>query len=202
MPLDLETISVFGRKRKEITYDVVRPLNEDDFEHLKQERGVQKNPSRVRRLSERHRNLARILASGKPDWEAAIITGYTEATVSVLRHDPAFSNLVRHYSEERDLAFLDVQEKMAAVNGTALDELQDRLELEPEAISTPQLLEIVKVTSDRTGNGPQSSNTQVNINVNMASRLEAARKRIQARVIDAKVEEVPNDGHGVLVERE
>ena len=54
-------------------------------------------------------------------------------------------------------------------------ELQDRLELDPEKVSTDQLLDTIKLTADRTGNGPKQTN--VNVNVNLGDRMKAARER-------------------------
>jgi hypothetical protein len=40
------------------------------------------------------------------------------------------------------------------------------------------LLEIVKTLADRTGYGPATKNTQVNLNVGIATTLERARQRV------------------------
>lgn len=194
MSYGLETIKLSGRAAKVVEADFVRPLEMADMELLVDERQTQKprQLSSLTMLSERHRNLARLLAMGKPDWECAVITGYTQSRISILKSDPAMQNLIKHYSEEKDIVFVQAHEKMAQVASTALDVLQDRLE-DPEHVakmSDGQLIEIVKTAADRSGLGP-ASKSEVNVNVNIADRLEAARKRAhESRMIEAKAVEV------------
>jgi hypothetical protein len=190
MTLGLD-IALVGRKEIPVEWEVTRQLSISDLEALTKERAVQKPQplSAVKRLSERHRNLARVLASGKPDWEAAVITGYTVSRISILKADPAMRHLISHYQEDRDLAYQSVYEKAAAVSSDILDEIADRLENPDEdtQFSNGQLLEAFKVLADRSGNGP-SSTVESNVNVNISDRLQAARKRaLDARLIEAKV---------------
>lgn len=194
MTLGLETLRLTGRAAMPIAAEFVRALTAEDIEMLAKERSVQKPKelSSLTMLSERHRNLARLLAMGKPDWECAVITGYTASRISILKSDPAMQNLIKHYSEEKDIVYVQAHEKMAQVASTALDILQDRLE-DPEKVaemSNGQLLQIVEISSDRSGMGP-TSKSEVNVNVNIAERLEAARKRARDASrpqIDAKAE--------------
>ena len=193
MELGLEILRTVGRRERELNPQVVRELEAEDLLSLSEERGVQKPVGlKLERLSERHRNLARLLAAGKEDWEISAITGYTVSRISVLKGDPAMQNLIRHYREEVDIVFTQVNEKLAHVAGTALDLIQDRLE-DPEQsgeMSVGQLMELAKLGADRTGNGP-SSKSEVQVNVSIADRLEAARKRsLQAKLIEATAVEV------------
>jgi hypothetical protein len=186
--LDIATI---GRKEIPVQWEVSRPLAVSDLAELSRERGVQKPQalSAVKRLSERHRNLARVLAAGKPDWEAAIITGYTPSRISILKNDPAMKHLISHYQEDRDLAYQTVYEKAAAVSADILDEIADRLEnpTEDTEFTNGQLLEAFKALADRSGNGP-SSTVESNVNVSISDRLQAARKRsLDARLLEARV---------------
>lgn len=194
MSYGLETIRTIGRATKPVEAEFARPLTAEDLQALSDERGVQKPKqlSSLSMLSERHRNLARLLAMGKPDWECAVITGYTQSRISILKSDPAMLNLIKHYSEEKDIVYVQAHEKMAQVVSTALDVLQDRLE-DPAHVakmSDGQLLQIVEVAADRSGLGP-STKSEVQVNVNIADRLEAARKRAhEARMIEATAVEV------------
>ena len=194
MTLGLETLRLTGRAAMPIAAEFVRALTAEDLEMLAKERSVQKPKelSSLAMLSERHRNLARLIAMGKPDWECAVITGYTPSRISILKTDPAMKNLIKHYCEEKDIVYVQAHEKMAQVVSTALDELQERLEddTQRKEISTGQLLQIIEVSADRSGMGP-SSKSEVNVNVNIAERLEAARKRARDASrpqIDAKAE--------------
>lgn len=191
MTIGLETIKLTGRAALPVSAEFVRPLTAEDIEMLVAERNTQKPKqlSSLTMLSERHRNLARLLAMGKSDWECAIITGYTQSRISILKSDPAMRNLIKHYEEEKDIVYVQAHEKMAQVVSTALDVLQERLE-DPEQtaeMSTGQLLSIIEVSADRSGLGP-TSKTETTVNVNIADRLEAARKRAReaSRIIEAK----------------
>lgn len=188
-------MKLIGRAAMPLAVEYVRPLTAGDLEMLAQDRGVQKPKtlSSLTMLSERHRNLARLLAMGKSDWECSVITGYTQSRISILKSDPAMRNLIKHYSEEKDIVYVQAHEKMAQVVSTALDVLQERLE-DPEAVaemSTGQLLSIIETSADRSGLGP-SSKSEVQVNVNIADRLEAARKRAReaSRTIEVKAQPI------------
>lgn len=158
---------------------------------LTEERGEQKPKklSTLSMLSERHRNLARLIAMGKTDWECSIITGYTVSRISLLKSDPAMKNLIAHYSEEKDIVYVQAHEKIAQLNSTALDIMQERLE-DPEHVaemSDAQIMKIIEASSDRSGLGP-TTKSEVQVNVNIADRLEAARKRVhEAKMAEAKM---------------
>lgn len=198
MTMGLETLKLKGRAAKPIAAEFLRPLTAEDLAMLAEDRNVQKprTLSTLTMLSERHRNLARLLAMGKTDWECSVITGYTVSRISILKTDPAMRNLIKHYSEEKDIVYVQAHEKMAQVVSTALDVLQERLEDEEQVkeMSTGQLLSIIEVSADRSGLGP-SSKSEVSVNVNIAERLELARKRAReaSQIIDAKVLEVKED---------
>ena len=194
MSLDLDIVRTIGRAEIDLEPEVTRVLSESDLERLTTERGVQKPKelSSLSRLSERHRNLAKLIASGVPQWEAAAITGYTQSRVSILLNDSAFRNLVRFYSQENNIIYTTTNERIAQAGLTATDLLMERLEdpEQAEKMSVSQLLEIAKVMHDRSGNGP-SATTQVNVTVGLAERLEAARRRVlQNNLIEAKAVEV------------
>jgi coproporphyrinogen III oxidase-like Fe-S oxidoreductase len=69
--------------------------------------------------------------------------------------------------------------------------LQDRLETEPETMDAETLLSVAKFGADRSGHGPQSRQTNVNINVNLADRLSAARKRVSSPQTEGAEEPPP-----------
>jgi hypothetical protein len=195
MTLSIEGISLNGRKARKPSLSFVRELTGDDLETLTEERGEQKPISRVKRLGERHQNLARLLASGVPAWEAAIITGYTESYISVLQGDKTFQNLILFYRTDRDDAVKKAQAQLAGLSVDVIQELQRRIEDEPEDFSVGQLVEVGKLALDRSGNGPASATTNTQININLADRLEAARKRLSERTIEGKVND---EGHEVV----
>jgi len=178
MDLDLDTVRTRGRAPTLISATVVRELATEDLELLALEKGSK--PSALKRISDRHHALARAIASGMPEYEAAAVTGYDISRISILKNDPAFQELLAFYRDEKDKAFRSVQDKLAGIASDALDELQTRIEDTPEKLTTTQLMQLVQLGADRSGNGP-SSTTTVNTNVGAADRLEAARARVAER---------------------
>lgn len=184
LPMDLST-EIFrtrGRAAKPVSAAVVRALDEADLSLLADEKGSV--PAAVKRLSERHHALARNLAGGMAPSEAAIVCGYSLSRVSILQDDPAFKELLHFYREDVKGQYRDLHTRLAGIAADALDVLQDRLEEQPEDLSVGQLIELSKMGADRTGFGPQTSQTNLNVNIDLASRLEAARKRVRERVIE------------------
>lgn len=174
--MDLD-IPLIGRKEAPVLAEVLRPLTVADIGLLMTERSTQ--PNAIKRLTDSHHALARCLATGMKDVEASAVTGYTPSRISVLRDSPLFAELVSHYRSSADPVLADMHERMLSVGLTAVDELRERLESEPEKIGTPTLIEAVKTLADRTGHGPQTKATNLNINVSLAERVAEGRRRAQ-----------------------
>lgn len=189
MSLGLRTV---GRAAMPVDYEIERELTVDDLATLNEPRGSVAPPS-VTRLRERHHALARSLAAGHTHTEAAAITGYERARISVMLADPAFRELVEHYRTQVDVAWRDGAQAMADLHLDATTILHERLVESPDTFDNSDLLETMKLTADRTGHGPQTKNTNVNVNVDLGSRLEAARARAQQAkqidVVDAEIVE-------------
>jgi len=189
MDLNLETVRTRGRAPSLVTANLVREIEAPDLDLLASEKGS-KAPA-LKRISDRHHALARAIASGMAMGEAALVCGYDISRVSILKDDPAFQELLEFYREEKDRAFRSVQDKLAGIASDALDELQTRIEDEPEKLSVGQLLQLVTIGADRSGNGPTSTQN-LNVNEGLADRLEAARQRVKdrrTRVIEGSVNE-------------
>lgn len=192
--LDPAPFRVKGRAAVPLVASVVRSIGEADLSALTVEKGS-KAPA-LKRLAERHHALARCLASGMSQGDAAVTCGYSSSRVSILLDDPTFQNLLAFYREDTQRAYLDLHQRLAGIASDAAELLSDQLETdlatEPgeRKVSIGQLVEIVKTGADRTGHGPQS--TQLNVNVGIAARLEAARKRVAARdkMIEGECEDV------------
>jgi hypothetical protein len=131
--------------------------------------------SGLKRLRDTHHALARCLAAGVSNQEASSITGYSPGYISILKGDPTFQELVAFYRANLTLAQADVTFRLTALNLSFIGELQDRLEVNPAGMSNAFVLEAVKVLSDRTGHAPMIKS--LNVNVDLAGRLEAARRR-------------------------
>lgn len=177
MDLSTEIFRTRGRAPKPLTVSVVRELDRADLVLLATEKGSK--PCAIKRLTERHHALARNIASGMPPGEAGMLQGYSISRVSILQNDPAFKELLEFYREDAQRPYRDLHVRLSGLSMDAAEELSNRLEEEPEKITNNQLMELTKLGADRTGHGPSS--TSLNVNVDLAGRLEAARKRVQAR---------------------
>lgn len=181
MNLAAELFRTRGRAAKPLSAEVVRELEASDLALLGKEKGSV--PSPIKRLSERHHGLARNLSIGMDHQQAAAIAGYSQSRISILLNDPAFIELMAFYREPKDEIVRETGAIMANLAKEAFLELTDRLEEDPEAFSAGQLMELGKLTADRTGYGPQTSSTNINVNVDLAARLQAARQRVANRPV-------------------
>ncbi len=184
MELNTEIFRTRGRAAKPVEAAVLRELDASDMVLLQCEKGSK--PSAVKRLTERHHALARNIASGMAISEAAIFQGYTISRVSILQSDPAFKELLDFYREDAQRPYRDLHNRLSGLATDAAEELASRLEADMEQdeisekkISVGQLMELTKMGADRTGFGPQT--TSLNVNVDLAGRLEAARRRVAMR---------------------
>lgn len=193
MDLGLDIIRTTGRASKAVHAVAVRELLPEDLLLLNEERGT-KTPA-LKRLSNRHHALARNLASGMSHGEAALIVGLTNSTVSILLGDPAFKELVEFYQKDVDRVYRDVHQSLAEMSHDAIQLIQERLEdpEKAEKISTGQLLSIASMGADRTGFGPATKSTNVNVNVDLGNRLENARKRVLERQARAEAQTIEGE---------
>jgi hypothetical protein len=185
MELDHAVFRTRGRAQREVVATTVRELEGGDLQLLGAEKGSE--PSALKRLSDRHHALARNLASGMGAGEAGLVCGYVASRVSILQTDPAFRELIEFYRRDVTAQYRDLHQRLSGLALDAAEELADRLETEPEKVSIGQLMEITKMGSDRTGHGPQTSTTNLNVNVDLAGRLQRARERVAQRQIEGDV---------------
>ena len=180
-----------GRAAHPTSLEEVRPLDVADLALLDAPRETK--PRVIEKLRERHHSLARILASGASNNQASLLTGYDPARVSVLRSDPAFSDLITHYQTLVDEKFVDQAVIWNGMTKDALLEIRDRLEDAPDEFSNDMLLKIATAGADRTGHGPSTTqNSNVNVVVGMADRMERARSRLADR--RKEIDLTANDG--------
>ena len=113
----------------------------------------------LQRLRHRHHLLARLIAQGTKDGDVAAISGYDPSRISVLKSDPAFKELIAHYKTQVDEVFISVHERLLTLGLSSIDEMTDRIEANPEAFSTQDLMELIKLSADRIGAGPSKNVT-------------------------------------------
>jgi hypothetical protein len=175
--LDIAAIQRPGRRPAPLHGSVTRALTEDDLRLLSEARSIEAPP--LQRITERHHALARALASGLGEGEAAALVGYDQSRVSILKGTPAFRELLELYRERKDAEFAEMHSMLAGLSKDAALELRARLEDNPEQLSVGQLLQTLQLAADRTGFGP-TSKQETTIRVDLGARLEAARARARA----------------------
>lgn len=133
---------------------------------------------RVMRLRERHHMMARMVASGMPEEEIARACGSTMRYLEMLtQQTPAFIQLVSEYRKKARLSdAIDTYVDHLERNMIAAEvEMTTRLIEDPESLSVGELHKIARDAADRLGFGKHS--TTLNVNVDFAGKLEAARRR-------------------------
>lgn len=177
--LDLKPPPARGRKSSQLNIAKKRDLTEADIGALWDvpEGGLKSETNQVLRIRNTHHALARLLAEGRKQVEVSAITGYSPSYISSIQNDPAFKNLVAYYKGQVEETFTSVHERLAALSMLSAEELQQRLTENPEEFTVRELNELLSLSADRTGFGPQSRNVNLNVNVDLAARLEKARVR-------------------------
>lgn len=151
-----------GRPSKPLEAEVVRPLEMADLE-LAAITTRSSGPPPIKRITDRHHALARLLASGTPEGEAALILGYDVSRVSILKQSPAFQELLDVYRSEVDREFATTLDHMSGLSRDALLELRDRIEEEPEKFSNRELLSIINDMVDRSDTDGQDAKLPTHI---------------------------------------
>lgn len=178
-----------GRGTKQLQLEAIGELTPADLALLASERGIK--PTEIKELRERHHALARCLAAGLKDVECSAITGYSPSRISILKNDPTFQALVDDYKSIQSGIAADFVTRTQTLSLTVVERLQEAVEDEDTPLSPSVLLEIGKFAADRTGNAPVQKNLNVNVNAELGSKLDAARRRLAAAQ-PVQITEVPS----------
>lgn len=176
LDLGIDFDKILGSRPPPSEVVVVREAAMSDYECAGQASSA--TDFQPRKLTERHHALARALAMGLKDHEAANRVGYDKQMLVILKRSPAFLDLVEVYRSEVNLAFVDHAEQLAGLATDAILAIRDRLEEDPEAFGTRMLLEIATTVGDRAGYGPIKRTENVNVNVSLGEKLALARARV------------------------
>lgn len=132
----------------------------------------------IKSIRDPHHLLAKYFAMGYGTSEAAEQAGYSISRASILRGDPAFSELVEQYRERITGVQLEaVDEYYAAANrvrAKSMRMIEEKLDGITNVDETPfrDLVMIHSDLADRTGYPKRS--VAVNVNVDFAARLDQA----------------------------
>lgn len=110
----------------------------------------------------RHHAIARLLAMGRTKSQVCEIMGMGASTLSTLERSPAFQALLLEYMNMMDREGVESYTRLKIVGNLGMDELTRRLAEMPQQIKTGEVLEIVKLSADRTGLGPTSKQVTLN----------------------------------------
>lgn len=130
------------RPSAELIIEIVRSLCDSDLPRLANPDLLGSKPIPIQALRASHHQLAQLIAQGRPDTEIALITGYSPSRISILKSDPTFQHLLAGYQEARNDIFVDTLERMRILGLSTLDELQERLESDPQKWSNRELMEM------------------------------------------------------------
>lgn len=171
----------------------VRALVPADLEFLRQ----RSCRTTIRYIRDAHHNIARLKAAGLKNKDIAARLGYTESRISVLCADPSLVELIATYRTEVHDSWRESVDSFneSAVLNMRIGErmITDRLEAADEG-TAPEvpLRELLALTSDRMDRfGYGKRQTNLNVNVDFAKRLEAAISRSQQSALPPKV--IDND---------
>lgn len=157
-----------GRVKQVISMVPGRDLEPGDLIAAASENPDPIQPLELKALRRSHHELAKLVAQNLPNVTISEITGYSPARISVLKDDPQFQELVKHYSEIENEAYTqsraDFHERLAALGFDSMEALHQRLLDEPETFTPKEMLQILEATADRIGHGKTSTH-----NLNVAS---------------------------------
>ena len=170
MDLDIETlidqaVAALPRGRRgnvSTPPTLLRPIAEDDLPMILASPAPPPAEQPIKRLRHTHHLAARCMAEGRSLVETSHITGYTPARLGQLKNDPTFQELMQHYKDLTDGQWLNVHERLAALGIAITEEIQQRLDENPESFTVEELRRWAETALDRGGFGP--SKTQ-NLNV-------------------------------------
>lgn len=145
----------------------------------------------VQALRARHHGVARLLAEGLPEGVVAEMSGYTNSYISTLKNNPAMIQLIEFYRSPKTDAAKLIGEKLRVLADMSINQIASRLETEPDKVTISELTAVAKLGADRSGNGPNSTVTQVQEHRLVASEevielSRSARRAERARIVDVE----------------
>lgn len=198
---DLESLvvrSARGGKRQAaggpLSVAFSRELGEEDADALSAPPALGTKPPTIARLRTNHHQLARLLAEGTPAVQASAITGYSPSRISILQKDPAFCELMAYYKGQVAEQYLNVHERLGALGLAVVDELQERLDDDPERFTNRELMSLAELALDRSLTRPQAPQPGVGAVAIQVEFVGAPAAQAQAAVrpiIDLQDEDAP-----------
>ena len=168
----------------------IREVTRADLAHLQTPRP----PRHIQTLRDNHHRVARAIASGMSNTDVAATCGISINRVSMYKADPAMTELIAHYRAlitaewvQQDTVIEYMKTNAIKAQAMISDKLDEAIE-KNEYLPIRDLAVISELGFDRTGYGKVNKN--INVNVDFAAKLEAARTR-SARARDITPRHAP-----------
>lgn len=172
--------------------DLEREVEKSDLVALATAPERETNIAPLARLRSSHHQVARLLAEGVRQEEISLITGYAAPTISNLKNDPAFKELMSYYEVQKAETFTDMLARLQLVGLDMLEELHERLINTPDKLTNREIIEAVQLTLDRSGFGPSSTINTTTDSLAVSELIAAVKKEMgnrqtgNIRTIDAQ----------------
>lgn len=130
-------------------------------------------------LRDSHHAAARLLAMGERDMRVCQMTGYAPARLAGLKRDPLFQELIAHYRHAEDEGWTEFTSRAEQVARDLLQSIHDDV-LDQPYIPLDKKVKAFEVIADRAGFAPIQRSINKNLNVSIAERMDAARRKKDA----------------------
>lgn len=182
--IDLVMAPAQGRRKVDVECEIVREIVPSDLPALAT--SVETPRQQIERVSAQHHKIAQLMAQGRNGLEVSALTGYSQAYLSNLKNDPCFAELLTGYAAQRAEVFVDVLERMKALGVATIEELQKRIDDEPEKWTKRELVEVAELVlagqAQKGGAGPVAG-SGLNINVKFVSATPGPMAIIEGEVV-------------------
>lgn len=168
LQINIDKLAGPGRRPLDLEYEVIRDMTEADIVALSSV-DLGSAPDPIKKLTDRHHALARLLAQGTSQDEAALILNYDVSRVSNLKNSPAFIELLAFYRKDVQREYVTTHKQLAGLARDAVMELRERLEEEPEKFSVNELLRISTETYDRSNAEEEASERNKPVRIELIS---------------------------------
>jgi len=184
-----------GRPGIPLEFSIERELTVEDL--ARAEEGAPTVEREIAKIKALHHRIAYLLASGEQVVTISAMVGVSPARIQQMKNAPAFKELTVFYENQQKEILADTMSNLKLLGDDTIAELSERLADAPAAFTAGALIDIAKLTLDRSGFGPTA--TQVNIDAPLSPEQTAAliaeaeeRQHGNIKVIDGRAEEVPS----------
>ena len=128
----------------------VQPVAESDI--TRATKNLPQHPvGRLKSIRQSHHLVAKQIALGMRNMDIAASTGYAPGTITSLKQDPTFKALIKYYRKHANVNFGLLTKQLALLSRDTLQILRERMESNPDEIKISELLDILKVSSQGSG---------------------------------------------------